>query len=135
MVKDKIALDTNIVIDLLNNKHTVAILLNNYQNIYLPVTVCGELLFGAKNSNKSLENEQKCLEFIRACSLLNVNELVAEEYANTRKVLKTKGRPIPENDIWIAATCIVNNIPLLTFDSDFQHVDDLILIEIPRQHE
>jgi len=131
MVKDKIALDTNIVIDLLNNKHTVISVLNNYQNIYLPVTVCGELLFGAKNSNKSQENEQKCLDFIRGCSLLNINELVAEEYAKTRKSLKTKGRPIPENDIWIAATCIVNNIPLLTFDSDFKHVDDLILIDIP----
>jgi tRNA(fMet)-specific endonuclease VapC len=133
MVKGKIALDTNIVIDLLNNKQPVVALLNGYRDIYLPVTVCGELLFGAKNSAKSLENEQKCLDFIRECSLLNINELVAEEYAKTRKVLKTKGRPIPENDIWIAATCIVNNIPLLTFDSDFQHVDDLFLIDISRQ--
>jgi tRNA(fMet)-specific endonuclease VapC len=128
MVKEKIALDTNIVIDIFNNKQNIIALLNHYQTIYLPVTVCGELLFGAKNSAKSQENEQKCHIFISSCNLLNINELIAEEYAKTRNELKKKGRPIPENDIWIAATCIVNNIPLLTFDSDFNHIDDLIII-------
>jgi tRNA(fMet)-specific endonuclease VapC len=128
MVKEKIALDTNIVIDIFNNKQNIIALLNNYQIIYLPVTVCGELLFGAKNSAKSQENEQKCHAFISNCNLLNINELIAEEYAKTRNELKKKGRPIPENDIWIAATCIVNNVPLLTFDSDFNHVNDLIII-------
>jgi len=129
MVKEKIALDTNIVIDIFNNKQTVTtLLLSHYQDIYLPVTVCGELLFGAKNSNKSMENEQKCHAFISSCNLLNINELIAEEYAKTRSELKKKGRPIPENDIWIAATCIVNNIPLATFDSDFNHINNLIVI-------
>jgi tRNA(fMet)-specific endonuclease VapC len=86
------------------------------------------LLFGAKKSAKHRENEQKCLNFIGSCNLLNINELVAEEYASTSKKLKDKGKPIPENDIWIAATCIVNNIPLATLDSDFNHISDLILI-------
>jgi tRNA(fMet)-specific endonuclease VapC len=128
MVKEKVALDTNVVIDIFNNKQDIVALLNNYQAIYLPVTVCGELLFGAKNSAKSQENEIKCHDFISSCHLLNINELIAEEYAKTRKELKNKGKPIPENDIWIAATCIVNNMPLLTFDSDFNHINDLIII-------
>jgi tRNA(fMet)-specific endonuclease VapC len=130
MVNDKIALDTNVVIAIFNNKRDTVNLLRDYQTIYLPITVCGELLFGAKNSNKSQENEQKCHEFIRTCNLLNINEWVAEQYATTRRALKIKGKPIPENDIWIAATCIINNIPLATFDSDFDHVDDLMLIKL-----
>ncbi|RIZ66545.1 MAG: type II toxin-antitoxin system VapC family toxin [Methylococcales bacterium] len=128
MVNEKIALDTNIVIDIFNNKKNIITILNSYQTIYLPITVCGELLFGAKNSAKYQENEQKCHAFISNCNLLNINELIAEEYAKTRNELKKKGRPIPENDIWIAATCIVNNVPLLTFDSDFNHVNDLTII-------
>jgi tRNA(fMet)-specific endonuclease VapC len=130
MVKEKIALDTNIVIDVLNNKQNTVAFLNGYQTIYLPITVCGELLFGAKNSAKSRENEQKCHGFISNCNLLNINELIAEEYADTRKKLKDKGKPIPENDIWIAATCIVNNIPLATLDSDFKHITNLILVDL-----
>ncbi len=129
-MKEKIALDTNIVIDVFNNKKNIITLLNGYQTIYLPVTVCGELLFGAKNSAKSQENEQKCHDFINNCSLLNINELIAEEYAKTRNELKKKGKPIPENDIWIAATCIVNDIPLATLDSDFKHINDLIMIDL-----
>jgi len=129
MVKEKIALDTNIVIDIFNNKKNIIDALNDYQTIYLPVTVCGELLFGAKNSARSQENEQKCIDFIDSCYLLNIHELIAQEYAATRKKLKNKGKPIPENDIWIAATCIVNNIPLVTSDSDFNYVDDLVLVD------
>lgn len=130
MVKEKIAIDTNIVIDIFNNKKNIIDRLNEYQTIYLPVTVCGELLFGAKNSARSQENERKCIDFINSCHLLNIHELIAQEYAATRKKLKNKGRPIPENDIWIAATCIVNNIPLITYDSDFNHIDDLVLIDL-----
>ena len=61
---------------------------------------------------------------------MNIHELITQEYAATRKKLKNKGKPIPENDIWIAATCIVNNIPFLTSDSDFNYVDDLVLVDL-----
>ncbi|MGH8474499.1 MAG: type II toxin-antitoxin system VapC family toxin [Methylococcales bacterium] len=130
MVIEKVALDTNIVIDVLNNQADIVAMLSRYQMIYLPVTVCGELLFGAKNSAKSRDNEIKCRGFMNGCRLLNINELIAEQYANTRKALKDKGKPIPENDIWIAATCIVNDIPLATKDADFKHIDDLILFDL-----
>lgn len=127
-MKERVALDSNVVIDIFNNNQNTITLLSRFQTIYLPITVCGELLFGAKNSTKSQENEQKCHQFFNSCHLLNIHELIAEQYATTRKELKNKGKPIPENDIWIAATCIVNNIPLATLDSDFNHIDDLILI-------
>lgn len=129
-MKEKIALDTNIVIDIFNNKRSIIGFLQDYQEIYLPVTVCGELLFGAVNSTKSRDNEHKCRQFINRCNVLNINELVAEEYARTRKKLKDKGRPIPENDIWIAATCIVNDVPLATLDSDFKHITELIVVTV-----
>ncbi|PPC89258.1 MAG: VapC toxin family PIN domain ribonuclease [Methylobacter sp.] len=130
MVREKIALDTNVVIDVFNGKPLIIELLNEYEAIYLPVTVCGELLFGAKNSARKQENEQKFFGFINHCSVLNINALIAEQYAKTRKELKDKGRPIPENDIWIAATCIVNNIPLITLDSDFQAIGGLSLVDV-----
>lgn len=129
MVKEKVALDTNIVIDILNNKQKTIVLLSSYQIFYLPITVCGELLFGAKNSANSDKNELKCRNFVNSCNILNIHELIAEEYAKIRKELKNKGKPIPEHDIWIAATCVVNNVPLATHDSDFKHIDDLIFIK------
>lgn len=129
MKTDQIALDTNIVIDVLNNRTAVIELLKKYQEIYLPVTVCGELLFGAKNSAKRQDNELRFREFFRRCIVLNINELVAEIYSETRKQLKDKGRPLPENDIWVAATCLVNDLPLATHDKHFEEIEKLTLVK------
>ncbi|NTW31459.1 MAG: type II toxin-antitoxin system VapC family toxin [Bacteroidetes bacterium] len=43
--------------------------------------------------------------------------------------MKDKGNPIPENDIWIAATCIVYEISLATNDKHFNNIEGLKLIE------
>ncbi len=131
MVTDKIALDTNIAVDVLNAKASTIALLQAYTKIYLPVTVCGELLFGAKNSNRKTQNEPKYQDFIAQYEVLNVHDAVAEEYAEVRKQLKDKGNPIPENDIWIAAICKVNDIPLITHDKHFTQVDGLLVVHVP----
>ena len=39
-----------------------------------------------------------------------------------------KGHPLPENDIWIAATCLVNDLSLATLDRHFRAIDGLKLI-------
>ncbi len=109
-MKKRIALDTNIAIDILNNKQELILHLDQFDVYYLPITVCGELLFGAINSQKSVLNTKKFQRFIKSCKILNINMAVAEEYAKIRLSLKEKGRPIPENDIWIAAICEVSNV-------------------------
>lgn len=126
-MQEKVALDTNIAIDLLNGKSTIIQQLQEVEIIYLPMAVCGELLFGAKNSSRPEENKHLFRQFIGNCVLLNHNLLIAETYAEIRKKLKDKGRPIPENDIWIAAVCVAHDIPLATRDSHFQEVDGLKL--------
>jgi tRNA(fMet)-specific endonuclease VapC len=92
--------------------------------------VCGELLFGAKNSGNNLKNEDKYKEFIQRCVVLDINSIVANEYAKIRLVLKQKGKPIPENDIWIAAICVVNGIPLISHDKHFENIQKLSLIKV-----
>ena len=95
----------------------------------MPVTVCGVLLFGATNSGNSKKNLTKYRGFILSCLILNINSAIAEQYALIRKILKDKGTPIPENDIWIAATCIVYEIPLASNDNHFKNIEGLKLIE------
>jgi tRNA(fMet)-specific endonuclease VapC len=126
-----IALDTNIAVAVLNGKTAVIELLQQFNDIYLPVTVSGELLFGAKNSANRLRNESRYRAFIDSCILLDTNSLVADAYAEIRLSLKQKGRPIPENDIWIAALCVVHEIPLLSHDKHFEYVDGLLLQRPP----
>ncbi len=124
----KLAIDTNIAIDILNGKQNTIEVLQKYDVYYLPITVCGELLYGAMNSKKSNSNLRKFRAFIKSCKILNSNAAIAEEYATVRLKLRQAGTPIPENDIWIAAICNVNKIPLATRDDHFRKVEELRLL-------
>jgi len=124
---DIVALDTNIAVDVLNGKSAVIELLQQFESICLPVTVSGELLFGAKNSANRARNEPRYQAFITSCVLLDINALVADTYAEVRLQLKQAGRPIPENDIWIAALCITYDVPLVSRDQHFEYVTGLQL--------
>ena len=129
MVKSA-ALDTNIAIHILNDDRTFIKKISKIPVLYLPVTVEGELLFGAINSGKAIKNLKAFREFIFSCPVLNINSSVADEYAAIRKQLKDDGKPIPENDIWIAATCKVYQLPLATLDKHFRYIKGLNLIKI-----
>ncbi|WP_292709097.1 MULTISPECIES: PIN domain-containing protein [unclassified Nostoc] len=67
------------------------------------------------------------LQFIEACAVVPMGRETATFYAQTRLTLKRKGRPIPENDIWIAAQCLERGWRLATNDQHFSYVDNLIV--------
>lgn len=127
---DELALDSNIAIAILNEEQELVARLKSVETFYLPITVCGELLFGSKNSSKSNENEPKIWELMDKCEIINTNLLIAEEYSTIRKELKAKGKPIPENDIWIGAACRANQLPIATRDKHFRNIDGLDVIDL-----
>lgn len=122
MALRKIALDTNIAIEVLNSNQTTIRVLEQFDSIYLPITVCGELLFGAKNSSRVQYNLPRYQSFISDCQVLDTVEPVAVDYSDIKKHLKEIGSPIPENDVWIAAVCRIYDIPLFTRDGHFSNI-------------
>jgi tRNA(fMet)-specific endonuclease VapC len=123
----EIALDTSAAVRFLNGDATITERILALPEITLPMVVVGELLFGAENSMRPLQNLPRYLEFISACRAVPLGRETATIYAQTRFALKRKGRPIPMNDVWIAAQCIEHNWVLVTNDTDFDYVDGLIL--------
>ncbi|MBI5676471.1 MAG: type II toxin-antitoxin system VapC family toxin [Nitrospirae bacterium] len=122
----KISLDTNIVIRLFKNDPVVIQKLT-HTSVCLTIPVVAELLYGAENSAKREENLKKYNQFIDACNILTITRNTAEQYSKIRMHLKKQGNPIPENDLWIAASCIENQIPLITDDSHFDGVKGLTI--------
>ena len=49
----------------------------------------------------------------------------AEHYAVIFGTLKRKGRPIPTNDMWIAATAIQHGLTLFSYDHHYEAIDGL----------
>jgi tRNA(fMet)-specific endonuclease VapC len=123
----KVALDTSVAVRFLNGDQVVVNKVLSLPTVILPTVVIGELLFGAENSHRSLQNISRYLEFIETCQSVPLGRETAVVYAKTRLALKHKGRPIPMNDIWIAAQCLEHHWCLITDDSDFGYVDGLIL--------
>jgi tRNA(fMet)-specific endonuclease VapC len=123
----KISLDTNIVIRLFKNDPVVVQKLASSTSICLAVPVIAELLYGAENSARREENLKNYNKFIDTCDVLHLTRKTAEQYSKIRMKLKRRGNPIPENDLWIAAACIENQMPIITEDEHFDSVEGLIV--------
>jgi tRNA(fMet)-specific endonuclease VapC len=128
----KICLDTNIVIRLFKNDPVVTNNLASLSALCLPIPVIAELLFAAKNSSRSVENMKTYNEFIDTCNVLNITRKTAENYSTIRLELKQKGTPVPENDLWIAAICVEQNLPLVTGDAHFDNINSLKVLKWSR---
>ena len=121
----RLAVDTNAVIAYREGISEVCTLIDEADVIILPVTVLGELLYGALNSVKTEKNEQVIQKFAAYSLVMQVDEAVATRYAKVRFNLKKNGTPIPENDIWVAAACLELEVPLLSRDGHFKYVEGL----------
>ncbi len=117
-------IDTNAAIALLNN-HPEMVNLLAQVDFYVPSIAVGELYWGAEKSANLEVNRKRVDDFISQRSVLNCDSETARRYGKVHAQLRRKGRPIPQNDIWIAATALQHDLILLTKDQHFQHVDGL----------
>lgn len=127
----KIALDTDVAIMFLNGNEAIDAFLAKHSEVFLPVIVAGELIFGALNSKHAELNLARHKKLIQKARVLAITETTADIYAGTRLFLKKKGKPIPENDLWIASLCIEHKIPLLSNDSHFEDIEHLKVVRLP----
>lgn len=60
--------------------------------------------------------------------VLAVTAATSRFYAAVREELRALGRPIPENDVWIAALAREHGLALLSRDSHFDFVPGLLRV-------
>ena len=51
-----------------------------------------------------------------------------DRYAILKREQQRRGLPLDENDLWIAATALALGTTLVSYDSDFQPVETLVVI-------
>ena len=127
IVINKLLIDTNIVIELFRGNQTIIELLDKQQTVYIPFAVLGELYLGAYRSANELKKVQEIKNFLERCIVLFADATTADKYAIIKTVLLSKGKPIPENDIWIAAIAMHYQLPLYTNDEHFKEVEGIVL--------
>lgn len=122
-------LDTNIIIALLEGEQRTLSNLDRATEVFVPATALGELFFGAAKSGRPIENLAKIEQFASGRAIVTCGLDVAREYGRLKQQLKVKGRPIPDNDIWIAAAAKRHGMILVTRDRHFGEVDDLQTVD------
>lgn len=118
-------LDTNALSALADGDGALEPVLRQASEIAIPVIVLGEYLFGIRQSRNRKPYERWLAEMTAACRVLIVDDLTAGRYAEVRGELKQNGRPIPSNDLWIAALVRQHRLPLLSRDGHFDFVAGL----------
>ena len=90
----------------------------------MPSVVIGELWTGFLLSTRRTENIRELEEFLNhvVVEVVPIDEEVAHIYGDVVVELRRKGRPLPTNDIWIAATAARAGGTILTFDEHFQEI-------------
>jgi len=124
----EILLDTNAYVEFKRGNPQTIEVLNYAQVIGINNVVLGELLSGfsvGKQETVNLRELQLFLEIPRI-RLLSANEITAKYYAMIYKQLRIKGKPIPTNDMWIAATAMQYHLTLLSYDKHFTHIEGLL---------
>jgi tRNA(fMet)-specific endonuclease VapC len=107
------------ILDVMRRSATVAV---------SPV-VLGELYSGFRAGNRWAENTAQLTQFLSKPSVrvLNITEETALRYAEVDVYLRKKGRPIPRNDVWIAAVALEHGLQLLTLDGHFREIPLLLI--------
>jgi predicted nucleic acid-binding protein len=73
------------------------------RQVAIPVIVAGEFVFGIAQSRHREVYERSLERMLDRCVVLDVGIETARHYAAIRLELKSAGKPIPANDLWIAA--------------------------------
>ena len=129
----RVLLDTNAYSAFVRGRPDVVKRVRQADEVMLSTVVLGELLFGFHNGSQYEQNRRILQEFlndpqVRVVTLtLATAEHFGEIFANLRK----RGKPIPTNDIWIAAQAIENDSNLLSSDSHFNYVERLSWLPLP----
>jgi len=121
-------LDTNIVIAIFSNDKSVMEQLALAKEVFVPIIVLGELYYGAQKSNKIERNLMHINEFAESCSVLICDTETSKQYGELKNLLRAKGRPIPENDIWIAAIAKQHELTLVSRDDHFKEIEDFLIL-------
>jgi len=99
--------------------------LENEPELALPVVALGEYLYGVGQSRRRAAYESWLRTNLGLFYLLPVVRETAEAYSEIRRELKAAGKPIPTNDLWIAALARQHQMRLITRDSHFRGVRGL----------
>ncbi len=116
-------LDTNALSALFIGDPALEVLLSSEDIHHLPVIVIGEYRYGIMRSRHRTRLERLLDLLIDQSLVLPIEETTTKHYAAVRDELRRSGKPIPENDVWVAALARQHEMAIVTRDLHFDAID------------
>jgi tRNA(fMet)-specific endonuclease VapC len=128
----RVLLDTNAYTALFRGHEGVADRVRRADQVLVSTVVAGELLFGFRHGSRYEANRRELEDFLLTpyVAVLPVTFVTSDRFGRISAALRRKGRPIPTNDIWIAAHAMESGSELLSFDHHFEEVDGLAWVQL-----
>ena len=125
----KILVDTNAYAAFKRNDPVALEVMRSSEYIGVNTVVLGELYSGFKSGSRENRNRKELAQFLDSprVETVMIDEETAEFYAKIYWDLKRKGKPVPSNDMWVAASAMRHGLALFTFDDHFKNIDGLLL--------
>ncbi len=129
----RVLLDTSAYSAMRRGDERLLVPVQQAAEVFLTPIVMGELLFGFLGGGRGPRNRERLRDFVESprVSTLTVDEETAERYALIRDYLRREGKPIPVNDLWIAASAAQHGLRLLTLDEHFKAVPHILIDYFP----
>jgi tRNA(fMet)-specific endonuclease VapC len=127
MASGRYLLDTGIVASFFRGDAGIRDEIAGSEAVFISSITLGELFYGAFKSRRTEGELKKIDEFAQVVRILECDADTAEIYGRIKTALRAKGRPIPENDIWIAAAAMQHELFLAMRDPHFEQVEGLTL--------
>ena len=128
----RILLDTSAYSAFKRNHEKTLLLIRRSEEVLFSSVVAGELLAGFRWVEQFEKNLGELLEFLEnpRVSLVPGTLRTADRYSRIYASLRTKGTPIPSNDMWVAAQCLETGAELATMDKHFRSVEGLVWTDL-----
>ena len=124
----KIMIDTNAYSSFKRGNSKTMEILARADEILIPVPVLGEIRAGFRCGNREVDNLKELDDFLFTprVKIQPMGEETALFYSEIFTALKKAGRPVPVNDLWIAASALESGSPLLSSDAHFDFIPGII---------
>ena len=128
----RILLDTNFYVAFKKGEKSAIDAVRRATEIAVSTIVLGELLAGFRCGKRMMENYRELEQFLDSprVATLPIDEETAEFYARIFQELREKGKQVPTNDLWIAATTLQHGYVLATYDFHFRNISGIITADL-----
>ena len=126
----RVMFDSDAYSKLMRGDRRVGDIVRSAEQILMPTVVVAELMYAFRQGQRTEQHVDQLRSFLERPygSFVPAGPVTADRYSRIMESLRAKGRPIPTNDMWVAAHAMETGADLVSAGSHFGHIDQVVWV-------